>query len=102
MYAFTDEEAGKEEEREATVPTGRERGGEGGGGGGFSSHRDQKSGTSSEKGGGGHHQMAKITWTEFMSGSILIECQLRFQVNFDWNLFEIIHEVRVNSWWNFR
>lgn len=64
------------------------------GGGGFSSHRDQKSGTSSEKGGGGHHQIAKITWTEFMSGSILIECQLRFQVNFDWNLFEIIHEVR--------
>lgn len=34
VYAFTDEEAGKEEEREATVPTGRERGGEGGGGGG--------------------------------------------------------------------
>ncbi|PBC34043.1 Dynein heavy chain 10, axonemal [Apis cerana cerana] len=65
------------------------------GGGGFSSHRDQKSGTSSEKGGGGHHQIAKITWTEFMSGSILIECQLRFQVNFDWNLFEIIHEAEL-------
>ena len=39
----------------------------------------------------------KITWTEFMSGSILVECQLRFQVNFNWQVFEIIHEVRILS-----
>ncbi|KAF3425259.1 hypothetical protein E2986_13407 [Frieseomelitta varia] len=58
------------------------------------SHRDQKSWVStSEK---QAIQATKITWAEFMSGSILVECQLRFQVNFDWDLFEIIHEhVRV-------
>ncbi|CAL7939586.1 unnamed protein product [Xylocopa violacea] len=30
-----------------------------------------------------------------MSGSILVECQLRFEVNFDWNVFEIIHEAEL-------
>ena len=55
------------------------------------SHKDQKSWTtSSEK---QAVQTQKITWMEFMSGSILVECQLRFQVNFDWEFFEIIHEV---------
>ncbi|KOX73523.1 Dynein heavy chain 10, axonemal, partial [Melipona quadrifasciata] len=55
------------------------------------SHRDQKSWTSTaEK---QAIQGTKITWAEFMSGSILVECQLRFQVNFDWDLFEIIHEI---------
>ncbi|KAK1133358.1 hypothetical protein K0M31_011173 [Melipona bicolor] len=57
------------------------------------SHRDQKSWTSaSEK---QAIQGTKITWAEFMSGSILVECQLRFQVNFDWDLFEIIHEAEL-------
>ena len=59
-----------------------------------SSHRDQKSWvSSSEK---QAIQATKITWAEFMSGSILVECQLRFQVNFDWDLFEIIHEVHAH------
>ncbi|XP_018050925.1 PREDICTED: dynein heavy chain 10, axonemal [Atta colombica] len=38
---------------------------------------------------------AKITWPEFMSGAILIECQLRFQINFDWEIFEIIREAEL-------
>nr|XP_033194235.1 dynein heavy chain 10, axonemal-like [Bombus vancouverensis nearcticus] len=57
------------------------------------SHKDQKSWTtSSEK---QAVQTQKITWMEFMSGSILVECQLRFQVNFDWEFFEIIHEAEL-------
>ncbi|KYQ51703.1 Dynein heavy chain 10, axonemal [Trachymyrmex zeteki] len=38
---------------------------------------------------------AKITWPEFMSDAILIECQLRFQVNFDWEIFEVIREAEL-------
>lgn len=34
-------------------------------------------------------------WPEFMSGAILIECQLRFQVNFDWEVFEVIREAEL-------
>ncbi|KAG5320172.1 DYH10 protein, partial [Pseudoatta argentina] len=37
----------------------------------------------------------KITWPEFMSDAILIECQLRFQINFDWEIFEIIREAEL-------
>ncbi|KZC13452.1 Dynein heavy chain 10, axonemal [Dufourea novaeangliae] len=43
----------------------------------------------------GTSQAIKMTWTEFMSGSLLIECQLRFQVNFNWEVFEIIHEAEL-------
>ncbi|XP_072767433.1 LOW QUALITY PROTEIN: dynein axonemal heavy chain 10-like [Anoplolepis gracilipes] len=46
---------------------------------------------SSEK----HDARAKISWKEFMSGAILLECQLRFQVNFDWEVFEIIREAEL-------
>lgn len=42
-----------------------------------------------------HDARAKITWPEFMSGAILIECQLRFQVNFDWEVFEVIREAEL-------
>ncbi|KAG7199559.1 hypothetical protein KM043_014170 [Ampulex compressa] len=42
----------------------------------------------------GTHQ-PKITWMQFMSGSILVECQLRFQVNFDREVFEIIREAEL-------
>ncbi|XP_011694340.1 PREDICTED: dynein heavy chain 10, axonemal [Wasmannia auropunctata] len=38
---------------------------------------------------------AKITWPEFMSGAILVECQLRFQINFDWEVFEVIREAEL-------
>ncbi|GAB1860436.1 Dynein heavy chain 10, axonemal [Camponotus japonicus] len=38
---------------------------------------------------------AKITWKEFMSGAILLECQLRFQINFDWEVFEVIREAEL-------
>ncbi|XP_070520949.1 dynein axonemal heavy chain 10 [Cardiocondyla obscurior] len=38
---------------------------------------------------------AKITWPEFMSGAILIECQLRFEINFDWEVFKVIREAEV-------
>ncbi|XP_011874224.1 PREDICTED: dynein heavy chain 10, axonemal [Vollenhovia emeryi] len=42
-----------------------------------------------------HDARAKITWPEFMSGAILVECQLRFQVNFDWEVFEVIREAEL-------
>lgn len=42
-----------------------------------------------------HDTRAKITWEEFMSGAILLECQLRFQVNFDWEVFEVIKEAEL-------
>lgn len=42
-----------------------------------------------------HDTRAKITWEEFMSGAILLECQLRFQVNFDWEVFEVIREAEL-------
>nr|XP_031841739.1 dynein heavy chain 10, axonemal [Nomia melanderi] len=60
----------------------------------LSSHREKTSTISSamEK---PAPQSLKQTWTEFMSGSILIECQLRFQVNFNWEVFEIIHEAEL-------
>ncbi|KYN03638.1 Dynein heavy chain 10, axonemal, partial [Cyphomyrmex costatus] len=32
---------------------------------------------------------------KFMSGAILIECQLRFQINFDWEVFEVIREAEL-------
>lgn len=56
------------------------------------SQKDQKTSVSSsmEKQG---PQGTKITWMDFMSGSILVECQLRFEVNFEWEIFDIIHEV---------
>jgi len=38
---------------------------------------------------------AKITWPEFMSGAILVECQLRFQINFNWEVFEVIREAEL-------
>ncbi|XP_012151823.2 dynein heavy chain at 89D [Megachile rotundata] len=40
-------------------------------------------------------QGAKVTWMDFMSGSILVECQLRFEVNFHWDIFDIIHEAEL-------
>lgn len=56
------------------------------------SHKDQKGSTvSSEK----HDARAKITWTDFMSGAILAECQLRFQLNFDTEVFEVIREAEL-------
>lgn len=42
-----------------------------------------------------HDTRAKVTWKEFMSGAILLECQLRFQVNFDWEVFEVIREAEL-------
>lgn len=42
-----------------------------------------------------HDARAKISWPEFMSGAILVECQLRFQVNFDWEVFEVIREAEL-------
>lgn len=42
-----------------------------------------------------HDTRAKITWKEFMSGAILLECQLQFQVNFDWEVFEVIREAEL-------
>lgn len=57
-----------------------------------SSLKDGKTSTvSSDK----HDPRAKITWPEFMSGAILVECQLRFQVNFDWEVFEVIREAEL-------
>nr|XP_034180267.1 dynein heavy chain 10, axonemal [Osmia lignaria] len=58
------------------------------------SQKDQKTSVSSsmEKQG---PQGAKITWMEFMSGSILVECQLRFEVNFEWEIFDIIREAEL-------
>lgn len=35
----------------------------------------------------------KITWAEIMQGYILTERNLRFKLNFDLSLFEIIREV---------
>ncbi|XP_076621651.1 dynein heavy chain at 89D [Colletes latitarsis] len=60
----------------------------------FQSHKGPKSSTMSslvDKQGHG----TKITWTEFMSGTISIECQLRFEVNFDPKVFEVIHEAEL-------
>ncbi|XP_028981786.1 dynein heavy chain 10, axonemal [Diachasma alloeum] len=37
----------------------------------------------------------KVTWMEMMDGKIMIENQLRFEVNFDWEVFEIIHEAEL-------
>lgn len=42
-----------------------------------------------------HEARAKITWTEFMRGAILEECHLRFEVNFDWEVFEVIREAEL-------
>lgn len=61
--------------------------------GSIPSQREHKAATISFSGDKQGSQGAKITWTEFMSGSILAECQLRFQINFNWEVFEIIHEV---------
>lgn len=36
---------------------------------------------------------AKITWKEIIHGTTIIENQLRFEVNFNREVFEIIHEV---------
>lgn len=38
---------------------------------------------------------AITTWSEFMSGTILGECQLRFQLNFNWEVFEVIREAEL-------
>lgn len=55
-------------------------------------HKEQKGSTmSSDK----HDVRAKISWTEFMSGTILVECQLRFQLNFDLEVFEVIREAEL-------
>lgn len=55
-------------------------------------HKQQKGSTiSSDK----HDVRAKISWTEFMSGTILVECQLRFQLNFDLQVFEVIREAEL-------
>ncbi|XP_026670097.1 dynein heavy chain 10, axonemal [Ceratina calcarata] len=59
------------------------------------SHRDQKSTTTASEKHVPAPQGTKITWTEFMSGSILVECRLRFEVNFDAKVFEIIHEAEL-------
>lgn len=42
-----------------------------------------------------HDPRAKFIWSEFMSSAILVECQLRFQVNFDWEVFEVIREAEL-------
>lgn len=54
------------------------------------SNRDQKYASLDKQ----SFQGNKLVWTELMSGAILAECQLRFQVNFDREIFEIIREVR--------
>lgn len=57
----------------------------------FSQKEYKTSTLSSDK----HDARAKITWTEFMSDAILLECQLRFQLNFDWDIFEVIREAEL-------
>lgn len=42
-----------------------------------------------------HDARAKINWPEFMRDAILVECQLRFEVNFDWEVFEVIREAEL-------
>lgn len=55
-----------------------------------SSLRDSKTSTPSfDK----HDARAKIP--EFMNDAILVECKLRFQVNFDWEVFEVIREAEL-------
>ncbi|XP_076380407.1 dynein heavy chain at 89D [Megalopta genalis] len=56
-------------------------------------HREKSSAVSSSAEKAGVH--AKQTWTEFLSGSVLIECQLHFEVNFDWQVWEIIQEAEL-------
>ncbi|XP_011310250.1 dynein heavy chain 10, axonemal [Fopius arisanus] len=41
------------------------------------------------------HNVTKVTWMEMMDDKIMIENQLRFEVNFDWEVFKIIHEVEL-------
>lgn len=40
-----------------------------------------------------HDARAKIP--EFMNDAILVECKLRFQINFDWEVFEVIREAEL-------
>lgn len=55
-------------------------------------HKGQKASImSSDK----HDVRAKIKWSEFMSDTILVECQLRFQLNFDLEVFEVIREAEL-------
>lgn len=57
-----------------------------------SSQKDHKTSTlSSNK----HDARTKITWTEFISGAILMECQLCFQLNFNREVFEVIREAEL-------
>ncbi|RLU20605.1 hypothetical protein DMN91_007218 [Ooceraea biroi] len=38
---------------------------------------------------------ARTKTMDFMSGAVLIECQLRFQLNFNWEMFEVIREAEL-------
>lgn len=42
-----------------------------------------------------HDARVKISWPDFMRDAILVECQLRFEVNFDWQVFEVIREAEL-------
>lgn len=41
------------------------------------------------------NQNLKVTWMEMMDDKIMAEHQLKFEVNFDWDVFEIIHEAEL-------
>ncbi|XP_020287480.1 dynein heavy chain 10, axonemal isoform X2 [Pseudomyrmex gracilis] len=42
-----------------------------------------------------HVTRSKAACTEFTSDAILMECQLRFELNFDWEIFEVIREAEL-------
>lgn len=39
----------------------------------------------------------KINYIEFMQDSILIEYKLHLEINFNWEIFEIIREVNIDE-----
>lgn len=39
----------------------------------------------------------KLNYIEFMQNSILIEYQLHLEINFNWEIFEIIREVNIDE-----
>lgn len=39
----------------------------------------------------------KLNYIEFMQNSILIEYQLHLEINFNWEIFEIIREVNIDA-----
>lgn len=42
-----------------------------------------------------HGARAKVACAEFTSDAILMECQLRFELNFDWEIFEVVREAEL-------